>query len=116
MGHRNDDKYAALLTLTAQSDGQIDDLEELFHAPEGTSQDNDRWQAYFLGALSEVDSRDYNDLAYDFLIAEGMTPAALPDMWAELWASGGPSPPVTTNNVVYGLDNVVSGANNVVTA
>jgi hypothetical protein len=106
MSHRNDDKYAAFAPEGPPA--HMDDLEDLWH---GGPQDNDGWFAFFqtYGATSE----NYNDAAYEFLIARGMTAAALPDMWAEFWAGGGVVG--LTNNVINGVDNVINGVDNVVT-
>ena len=85
MSQRSDCKNAVLATLAAQA-GQTDDLEDIFH---GGPQDNDGWLAYF--QANGATSGEYNDAAYEWLIAEGVTAAALSDMWYEMWCiMGGP--------------------------
>jgi hypothetical protein len=90
MTHRSDDKHARLLVLTGEVTGATDDLEWTWLeaevvAPLG-NHINDLWLAYFLE--NGATSGHFNDAAYEYLIAVGATPAALPDMWAEAWRDG----------------------------
>lgn len=80
MPHRNDDKHAELLSDALLTEGQIDDLEDLKHSG---PQDNDGWLAYF--KANGATSNNYNDAAYEFLVALLVPAGALPDMWAYAW-------------------------------
>jgi hypothetical protein len=86
---RSDNKHLALLALTASTDGAIDDLEWLWLqakvlAPAGL-QINDLYMQMFKegGAVSD----EFNTAAYEWLVIQGVTPGALPDMWDIWWVS-----------------------------
>lgn len=90
MTHRNDDKYAELLTLTGETGGHIDDLEHAWllsvvTTPAG-EHINDLWMRYFIE--QGITDAQYNDAIYAYLLSVGVPAATVPDMWAYAWANG----------------------------
>ena len=88
MTHRNDDKKVALLTLTGETSGNIDDLEIQWLQSAGATADdvNRAWHQVFLA--NGATSANWNAAAAEYLTGLGYT-GALPDMWAAYWAAGG---------------------------
>ena len=96
MTNRTDDKKAALLILTGESDGQVNDLEKLWLESVITSpvsaNINDLWVEFWL--QEGYSQTNYSDMAFEWLGDLGYT-GAYPDRWAQYWAAGGGIPSST---------------------
>jgi hypothetical protein len=88
MTNRNDDKKTALLSLTGQTDGHIDDLEKIWLAGLGatSSNVNNAYMEMFLA--NGATSTNYMSAAREFLEALGYS-GSIPTMWSAFWSDGG---------------------------
>ena len=115
----NDDKHCALLQLTGQASGTINDMASTWLEAETglTAPMNDLWHAYWDQQL--IPPGNFNDRAYAWMQILGYTSSQMNDLWAELWGDiclhGGVRDIVLafplTNSLIGQVDGVESVGN-----